>query len=141
MAFNWSHLKFIGKVKTSSWKIWPKGNLIAKRFGQPNYHLFEIYILLNRKGNRGWRMNYIRPQKEKKNVQKEHDRRKKKFDQKFKSFNLENFGPMAIWVEIVGKHILLHFGCQKTSKREEKKARELFHTILHLSSWKVKISG
>ena len=41
-------------------------------------------------------MNYIRPQKGKKNVQKEHDRRKKKFGQKFKSFNLENFGPMAI---------------------------------------------
>ena len=40
-------------------------------------------------------MNYIRPQKEKKNVQKEHDRRKK-FGQKFKSFNLKNFGPMAI---------------------------------------------
>ena len=41
-------------------------------------------------------MNYIRPQKEKKNVQKEHDRRKKKFGQKFKSLNLENFGPIAI---------------------------------------------
>ena len=41
-------------------------------------------------------MNYIRPQKEKKNIQKEHGRRKKKFGKKFKSFNLENFGPMAI---------------------------------------------
>ena len=65
-------------------------------------------------------MNYIRPQKEKKNIQKEHDRRKKKFGQKFKNFNLENFGPIAIWVEIVGQHILLHFGCQKTSKRDQK---------------------
>ena len=54
--------------------------------------------------------------KRKKKDQKEHDRRKK-FGQKFKSFNLENFGPMAIRVEIVSQHILLHFGCQKTFKK------------------------
>ena len=40
--------------------------------------------------------NLNNQKKKKKNVQKERDRRKKKFGQKFKSFNLKNFGPMAI---------------------------------------------
>ena len=36
-------------------------------------------------------MNYIRPQKEKKNVRKEHDRRKKKFGQKIQKFQFGKF--------------------------------------------------